>query len=101
MQKAVELARPGQGPAIVETLTYRIGAHTTADDPTRYRDPVEVEAWRAKDPIARFQKFLTTRGLLNEERIQQIVEECEEEVKEATKVAEAMPPMATDSLLDY
>src|SRR6266567_1921456 len=45
MQKAVERARSGQGPTLVETLTYRIGAHTTADDPTRYRDPVEVEAW--------------------------------------------------------
>ena len=101
MQKAVERARSGQGPTLVETLTYRIGAHTTADDPTRYRDPVEVEAWRAKDPIARFQKFLARRDLLNEERIRQIVEEVEEEVNEAIQVAEAMPPMAPDSFFDY
>ena len=101
MQKAVERARSGQGPTLVETLTYRIGAHTTADDPTRYRDPVEVEAWRAKDPIVRFQKFLARRDLLNEERIRQIVEEVEEEVNEAIQVAEAMPPMAPDSFFDY
>src|SRR2546425_11022488 len=101
MQQAVERARSGQGPTLVETLTYRIGAHTTADDPTRYRDPVEVEAWRAKDPIARFQKFLARRDLLNEERIRQIVEEVEEEVNEAIQVAEAMPPMAPDSFFDY
>src|SRR5216684_3152220 len=101
MQQAIERARSGQGPTLVETLTYRIGAHTTADDPTRYRDPVEVEAWRAKDPIVRFQKFLARRDLLNEERIRQIVEEVEEEVNEAIQVAEAMPPMAPDSFFDY
>src|SRR5579884_2753712 len=54
MQKAVERARTGQGPMLIETLTYRIGAHTTADDPTRYRDAAEVAAWQAKDPIKRF-----------------------------------------------
>ncbi len=101
MHKAVERARSGQGPTLVETLTYRIGAHTTADDPTRYRDPGEVEVWRAKDPIARFQKFLKRRDLLNEDRVQQIVEEVEEEVNEAVQVAEAMPPMAPDSFFDY
>jgi pyruvate dehydrogenase E1 component alpha subunit len=101
MQKAVERARSGQGPTLVEALTYRIGAHTTADDPTRYRDPAEVEAWQAKDPIARFQKFLIKRDLLSEERAQQIVEELEEEVNEAVRIAEAMPPMAPDSFFDY
>src|SRR5713226_5392650 len=101
MQQAVERARSGQGPTLVETLTYRIGAHTTADDPTRYRDPAEIEAWRAKDPIARFQRFLVKRDLLDEEQAQQIVEAVEEEINEAVRVAEAMPPMAPDSFFDY
>ena len=101
MQKAVERARSGQGPTLVETLTYRIGAHTTADDPTRYRDPAEVEAWQAKDPIARFQKFLMERDLLTEDRAQQIIDELEEEVNEAVRLAEAMPPMAPDSFFGY
>ncbi len=101
MHKAVERARSGQGPTLVETLTYRIGAHTTADDPTRYRDPADVEAWQAKDPIARFQKFLIRRDLLTEDRAQQIVEKLEEEVNEAIRIAEAMPPMAPDSFFDY
>ena len=101
MHKAVERARSGQGPTLVETLTYRIGAHTTADDPTRYRDPAEVEAWQAKDPIARFQKFLIGRDLLTEDHAQQIVEKLEEEVNEAIRIAEAMPPMAPDSFFDY
>src|SRR5260370_28094634 len=72
-----------------------------ADDPTRYRDPAEVEAWRAKDPIVRFQKFLTRRDLLNEDRVRQIVEEVKEEVNEAVQIAEAMPPMAPGSFFDY
>ena len=101
MQKAVERARSGQGPALIETLTYRLGAHTTADDPTRYRDSAEVEAWQAKDPIARYQKFLIRRDLLNEDRAQRIVEELEEEVNEAVRLAEDMPPMAPDSFFDY
>ena len=53
----------------METLTYRIGAHTTADDPTRYRDPAEVESWRARDPIVRFQSFLIKRDLLTADNL--------------------------------
>jgi pyruvate dehydrogenase E1 component alpha subunit len=101
VQKAVERARSGQGPTLIETLTYRIGAHTTADDPTRYRDSIEVEAWKAKDPIARFQKFLINRDLLTEDRAQQTVSELEEEVNEAIRIAESMPPMAPDSFFGY
>jgi pyruvate dehydrogenase E1 component alpha subunit len=101
VQKAVERARSGHGPTLVETLTYRIGAHTTADDPTRYRDSTEVAAWQAKDPIVRFQKFLIRRDLLTEDRAQQIIGELEEEVNEAIRIAEAMPPMVPDSFFDY
>ncbi|MGH2497653.1 MAG: thiamine pyrophosphate-dependent enzyme, partial [Ktedonobacteraceae bacterium] len=61
----------------------------------------EVEAWRAKDPIARFQKFLIARDLLDEQRVQQLVAEVEEEINEAVRIAEAMPPMAPDSFFDY
>src|SRR5436189_3153906 len=80
MQQAIEDARAGHGPMLVETLTYRIGAHTTADDPTRYRDAAEVEAWRAKDPLARFQRFLMSRNMLTEEEDRQIIAAVEEEL---------------------
>jgi pyruvate dehydrogenase E1 component alpha subunit len=101
MQQAVERARSGQGPTLVETLTYRIGAHTTADDPTRYRRADEVEFWRTKDPLVRFQRFLMSRDLLTEEEDRQIVAAVEEELNEAVRVAEAMEPMAPDSFFDY
>jgi pyruvate dehydrogenase E1 component alpha subunit len=99
--QAVERARAGQGPTLIETLTYRIGAHTTADDPTRYRDAAEIEEWRAKDPIMRFKRFLISRDLLTEAQDQQLVAGVEEEMNEAVQIAEAMPPMAPDSFFDY
>src|SRR5207245_1166547 len=79
-------ARSRQGPTLVETLTYRIGAHTTADDPTRYRRTDEVELWRTKDPLVRFQRFLISRDLLTEEEDRQIVAAVEEELNEAVRV---------------
>jgi pyruvate dehydrogenase E1 component alpha subunit len=63
---AVERARSGDGPTLIEAVTYRIGPHTTADDPSRYRDEAEVAAWRERDPIERFRRFLLGRGVLDD-----------------------------------
>ncbi|MFJ3958653.1 pyruvate dehydrogenase (acetyl-transferring) E1 component subunit alpha [Arthrobacter sp. NPDC090010] len=63
---ALDRARQGGGPTFIEAVTYRMGPHTTADDPTRYRDPNELEDWAAKDPIVRLEKHLEARGLLSE-----------------------------------
>jgi pyruvate dehydrogenase E1 component alpha subunit len=63
---AVERARSGDGPTLIEAVTYRIGPHTTADDPSRYRDEAEVAAWRQRDPIERFRRFLLGRGVLDD-----------------------------------
>jgi len=101
MNRAVERARSGKGPTLIETLTYRMGAHTTADDPTRYRSSAEIEAWQHKDPITRFQKFLLARDLLNESAIARMLADIEEEINEAVKIAESMPAMAPDSFFDY
>ncbi len=61
--KHMDDARAGLGPTFIEAMTYRIGAHTTSDDPTKYRDNAEVEYWQARDPLARFEKFLRNRGV--------------------------------------
>jgi len=58
MTEAAERAREGGGPTLIEALTYRVGPHTTSDDPTRYRSQVEVDRWAARDPIARYRKYL-------------------------------------------
>ncbi|MBY8880598.1 pyruvate dehydrogenase (acetyl-transferring) E1 component subunit alpha [Actinacidiphila acidipaludis] len=66
LTEAVERARTGGGPTLIEAVTYRIDAHTNADDATRYRDDSEVAAWRAHDPIAVLERELTSRGLLDD-----------------------------------
>ena len=60
---ALRAAREGQGPTFIEAFTYRMGAHTTSDDPTRYRLAGEVEEWKLRDPIARLKAYLSRSGL--------------------------------------
>jgi len=95
---AVDKARRGDGPTFIELLTYRVSAHTSSDDPSRYRDESVTEVWRNKrDPILRMRHFLETSGWLNEADHQAMVEQIEETVR--TTVHEqrdvAMPDLAT------
>jgi len=78
--EAVERARAGEGPTLIEAVTYRMSLHTTADDPKVYRTDDEVETWKPKDPIARFEKYLLAKGLFNEGDGERITKECEQEV---------------------
>jgi 2-oxoisovalerate dehydrogenase E1 component subunit alpha len=64
---ALEHARSGNGPVLVEALTYRMGPHTTSDDPSRYRDPAEAAEWAQRDPITRLRRLLDRRGLADEQ----------------------------------
>ncbi|MED5813242.1 pyruvate dehydrogenase (acetyl-transferring) E1 component subunit alpha [Mycolicibacterium sp. 050232] len=66
MAEAAERARAGAGPTLIEAVTYRMGPHTTSDDPTRYRSADEVDEWLARDPIARYRTYLQDAGLLDE-----------------------------------
>jgi len=61
-RRALDEARAGEGPRAIEAMTYRLGAHTTSDDPTKYRTGEEEAAWRERDPIARMQAYLRSRG---------------------------------------
>ncbi len=88
-QEAIERARAGEGPTFIEMVTYRLGVHTTADDPTRYRKEAEVEEWKIKDPLTRFQKYLGDKGLLDEGQTKQVEEEVENELKAVVDRAEA------------
>ncbi|MFJ3391921.1 pyruvate dehydrogenase (acetyl-transferring) E1 component subunit alpha [Leifsonia aquatica] len=69
---ALDRARSGGGPTFIEAVTYRMGPHTTADDPTRYRDPSELDEWRGRDPISRVEAYLDAQGRLDEERLTSI-----------------------------
>jgi pyruvate dehydrogenase E1 component alpha subunit len=95
---AIERARAGGGPALIEALTYRIGAHTTADDPRRYQPNDEIDAWRTRDPIPRFRRYLERRGLWSAELEEEAVADALRRIDEAVQAAEAM---ASPSLEQY
>jgi pyruvate dehydrogenase E1 component alpha subunit len=91
-REAVERARHGEGPTLVECVTYRLGVHTTSDDPTKYRSTEEVEAWERKDPLTRFGAYLQKRSLLEPGLEAQIDEEIGRAVRafEATAAADPL-----------
>ncbi|MDX1622962.1 MAG: pyruvate dehydrogenase (acetyl-transferring) E1 component subunit alpha [Gemmatimonadota bacterium] len=85
--EAVERARSGEGPTLIECVTYRLSLHTTADDPSKYRDEEEVEEWEAKDPLPRLQGFLQERDLLDDGAIEELEEEVSGEIEAAWEAA--------------
>jgi TPP-dependent pyruvate/acetoin dehydrogenase alpha subunit len=97
-KEAVERARSGGGPTMIECVTYRMKMHTTADDPKRYRKEEEVKTWEKRDPITRFQKYLKERGLLSDEKIKDLEGQIEEEIKKAVERAEEQMKNLTDPL---
>ncbi len=101
MSQALARARSGQGPTLLELLTYRIGSHTTADDATRYREPAELAYWQARDPIERVRRFLRSNEELSEERDGQIVADVEAEINRAVEEAEGLSSPAPDAFFDY
>jgi 2-oxoisovalerate dehydrogenase E1 component alpha subunit len=90
-KEAVERARRGDGPTLIEAKTYRMTAHSSDDDDRRYREREEIEEWRQKDPIVRFEGYLMENGLLDEERKEEISASIKAEVAEASDYAEEAP----------
>ncbi len=89
---AVARARRGEGATLIECETYRMSHHTTADDATRYRDAKDVEAWKKKDPISRFKKFLTARKLWSEAKEKDLAQETKTWIDGEVKAYEETPP---------
>jgi pyruvate dehydrogenase E1 component alpha subunit len=87
-QEAVERARSGDGPTLIECVTYRMAVHTTADDPKRYRSDEEVEQWKKRDPITRFQNYLMNKGVLTKDKTAALDAEVAEEIQSAIDLAE-------------
>jgi pyruvate dehydrogenase E1 component alpha subunit len=88
VQEAIGRARAGDGPTLIECVTYRMTMHTTADDPRRYRTEQEVELWKARDPITRFQKYLIKKDLLAEDKIEEVEHAVLDEIQSAIDSAE-------------
>ncbi|WP_159728778.1 pyruvate dehydrogenase (acetyl-transferring) E1 component subunit alpha [Methylosinus sp. Ce-a6] len=98
---AIEKARAGGGPTLIEALSYRLGDHTTADDATRYRDPEIVRREAAKEPIGRLRKYLNARGLWSEEQERRLANDCAEEVERAVAAYLATPPETFAAMFDH
>jgi len=100
-KQAVDRARKGEGPTLIEAFTYRLGPHTTADDPTVYRSKKETSEWAKKDPLIRFEAYLKTKKVLTSAKKKEITSWCIDEIAKAVKDAEAAPKSTIDNLFDY
>jgi TPP-dependent pyruvate/acetoin dehydrogenase alpha subunit len=88
-REALERARTEHEPTLIEAVTYRLGVHTTADDPTKYREDAEVEAWRKRDPLPRAQQLLHERGRLDDDALERLEEEIKAEIDDAWRETQA------------
>ncbi len=100
MDAALARARSGGGPTFVEAVTYRMGPHSTSDDPSRYRSQEEVDSWAAKDPLDRLRKHLVHLGAVSDGIDAALEAEIAAEIAAAVDEVEAMPLPARDSLLE-
>lgn len=100
-KEAVDKAAKGDGPTLIEAVTYRLGDHTTADDASRYRSEKEIKKWISRDPIERFRVYLKSKQIWNKDFEKEIRKEVENVVEDAVKKAEAAPPPAIEDLFKY
>jgi pyruvate dehydrogenase E1 component alpha subunit len=101
MTEAVERARAGEGPTLVESLTWRAGAHNTADDPTKYVSESDHEAWAGTDPIERVEAYLRSKGVMDDDSFAAIAERCAGEVDRALGVAQSTKAPGPEAIFDH
>jgi 2-oxoisovalerate dehydrogenase E1 component alpha subunit len=99
-KKAMQAAREGQGPALIEAFTYRMGAHTTTDDPTRYRLASELEMWKLRDPIERVRAYLVRTGLADPDFFAAVEAEAKQVGARVRDACRSMPDPAPLSIFD-
>ncbi len=100
-RRAVARARAGEGPTLIEAVTYRLGIHTTADDASRYEPPELKEQWKDKDPILRVQRYLETKGKWNAASGSAMEREIKAQLDTAWKEAQAVPPARIEESLRH
>ena len=100
-KEAVARARAGEGPTLLEAMTYRIAPHTTSDDPGRYRDEEESKRRAAEEPLVRLRAALRSLGVLTDEVEAQVQAELEQELKEALEVADAAPDIDPAEIVEH
>ena len=98
--EAIERARAGDGPTLIEALTYRIQGHSSSDDPSVYRDPKEPEIWEKKDPINRLRAYMRHRGLWSESWEKELSEKYNQEITDALAASDHKPAPQIDTMFD-
>jgi 2-oxoisovalerate dehydrogenase E1 component alpha subunit len=98
---ALDRARSGQGPTLIEAFTYRMGAHTTSDDPTKYRIEAEVDLWRAKDPIDRLRAHLLDGGLVDQAWLDSLEAEADELAHHIRRSCQQMPDPEPAAMFEH
>ena len=98
---ALDRARRGAGPTFIEAVTYRLGPHTTADDPKRYRSDDEVAEWRARDPLARVLALLATLGVATEDLERDVAEEAGHAASELRAAVTTIPDPEPMTVFDH
>ncbi len=88
-KEAVDRARAGEGPTLIEAVTYRLAMHTTADDPKKYRSDEEVKRWEKRDPIPRFEKYLREKGVLDDKTVEELEADVAETIKKGVEEYES------------
>jgi pyruvate dehydrogenase E1 component alpha subunit len=101
MDEALDRARRGEGPTLIEAVTYRLSDHTTADDASRYRDNAEVEEQRKLEPLIRIRQYLMDIGAWDEDREAALLEECAAEVEAAVEKYLSTPVQPVTSMFDF
>lgn len=101
LKEAAEYAEAGNGPVLIEALTYRQGAHTTSDDPTKYRTSEEEQQWQLTDPLTWFNKYLKSKKLWDDKMEQEIIEQFKLEVDKQFEEAENVPPYKLEDVFKY
>jgi pyruvate dehydrogenase E1 component alpha subunit/2-oxoisovalerate dehydrogenase E1 component alpha subunit len=100
IKEAVDRARAGAGPSFIEALTYRLGAHSSSDDPSRYRDEAEPETWRRKDPLTRFKTWLLANDVITADDEAAAVADLDREIRESIALEEAAGPPGLSTMID-
>jgi 2-oxoisovalerate dehydrogenase E1 component alpha subunit len=101
VERALARGRNGDGPTLIEAVTYRLSDHTTADDASRYRRKEEVEAARKTEPLLRMRQYLTDLGVWHDEREQELLDQAAEKVDEAVQEYLNTPKQAPEAMFDY
>lgn len=99
-EEAIEHAKNGNGPTLIEALTYRVQPHTTADDPTRYQDKEVVEKWEKRDPLDRYQRFLEKRGIFEKFEAEKEMAEINDQISKAVEEFESIPKTKLEDLFE-